>query len=186
MRFFVSKRTSESHIKSFLSVLSWLISPKELRKKMPDYDLMKLHTIAPEEEETVSDFKLDIINEEFKTITVEQDNKRFFDLSTFKLHKLEEERAQALARENLMKSGVRELGRNTPSIISVESELTRRTQADFAKAKQSHWQNDPDFHTQANLEHPTPDLQRTVSHQARLRPGIIFERNRATAARHKV
>ena len=92
---------------------------------MPDYELMKLHTITPEEEEVVSDFKLDIINEEFKTITVEQNNLRFFDLNTFKLQKLEEERAQALARENLIKSGFHGHGKNTPSMMSVESRVIR-------------------------------------------------------------
>jgi len=92
---------------------------------MPDFDLMKLHTITPQEEEVVSDFKLDIINDEFKTINVEQDNRRFFDLSTFKLQKLEEEKAVALARENFNKSGFNVQGRNTPSMMSIESHINR-------------------------------------------------------------
>ena len=59
---------------------------------MPDFDLMKLFSINGFEEEAVSDFKLDNINEEFKTEKFEEDNRKFYDLEKFKMGKIEKEK----------------------------------------------------------------------------------------------
>ncbi len=89
---------------------------------MPGYETMRSFEVSREDEELVSDFKLDIVNEEFKTINLLSDNKKFFDLDNFKNLKLEEEKIQAEARESLMRSGVHMQSKNTPSIrLSVDN-----------------------------------------------------------------
>lgn len=98
-----------------------------MKSHSPDEQAMQEHLVTVEEEDIVSDFELDIDNDDYKTICLASDNRRFFDLRNFKLMELEEEKKQAIIRENLIKSHVNMMSKNISS-LGVSQEI-----ADFER-----------------------------------------------------